>query len=80
MDLRLPVASFAEAEQLEDDSVSTPGQHAHAGLQLLVAPLERSVQRPQVLDGRHIEEVVLGQPCVERLEFICNTIYIYKEQ
>ena len=75
MDLRLPVASFAEAKQLEDDSLSAPGQSAHAGLQLLVAPLERSVQRPQVLDGRHVQEVALGQPRVERLEFICNDIY-----
>lgn len=71
--MRLPVASFAEAEELEDDSLSTPGQNAHTGLQLLVAPLERSVQRPQVLDGRRVQEVVLGQPCAERLEFICNT-------
>lgn len=74
MDLRLPVAPFAEAEQLEDDSVSSPGQKAHAGLQLLVPPLEAGVQRPQVLDGRHIQEVVLGQPRVEGLEFIWNKI------
>lgn len=78
--MRLPVASLAEAKQFEDDSLSAPGQNVHAGLQLLVAPLEGSVQRPQVLDGRHIQEVVLGQPCVERLEFICNTIYLKKKK
>lgn len=74
MDLRLPAASFTEAKQFEDDSLSSPGQETHAGLQLLVPPLEPGVQRPQVLDGRHIQEVVLGQPCVERLEFIWNKI------
>lgn len=72
--MRLPAASFTEAEQFEDDSLSSPGQQTHAGLQLLVPPLEPGVQRPQVLDGRHIQEVVLGQPGVEGLEFICNQI------
>lgn len=70
-DLRLPVTSFAETEELEDDSVCPSGEKAHAGLQLLVPPLKGAVDGPQVLNCGHIEEVVLRQPRVEGLEFIC---------
>lgn len=77
--LRLLVASFTQAEQFEDDSLSSPGQDAHTSLQLLVPPLEHGVQWPQVLDGRHIQEVVLGQPRVERLEFLWNKNMFGKE-
>ena len=70
-DLGLSVASFTETEELEDDPLGSSGQDQHAVLQLLVSPLEQAVQGPQVLDGRHVEEVAVGQPRVERLEFIC---------
>lgn len=70
VDVRLPVAPFAEAEELEDDPLGSPGQDAHAVLQLLVPPLEQAVQGPQVLDGGHVEEVALGQPREEPLELI----------
>lgn len=66
------MTSFAETEELEDDSVGPSGEKAHASLQLLVPPLKRTVHGPQVLDGGHIEEVVLWQPRVEGLEFICS--------
>lgn len=69
-DLGLSVTSFTEAEELEDDSVGPSGEEPHAGLQLLVAPLEHTVHRPQVLDGWHVQEIVLGQSCVKSLEFI----------
>lgn len=71
-DLRLPVTSFTETEELEDDSVGPSGEEPHAGLQLLVPPLKRIVHWPQVLDGGHVEEIVLRQPRVESLEFICG--------
>lgn len=66
------MTSFTETEELEDDSVGPPGEEPHAGLQLLVPPLKRVVHRPQVLDGGHVQEMVLRQPRVKSLEFICG--------
>lgn len=51
MDLGLSVTSFTETEELEDHPLGSPGEDPHAVLQLLVAPLEQAVQRPQMLDG-----------------------------
>ena len=68
----LLVTSFTETEELEDHPLHSSGKDPHAVLQLLVPPLERSVQGPQMLDGRHVEEVALGQPGIEPLEFICG--------
>lgn len=68
----LPVASLTETEELEDDSLGSSGEDPHAVLQLLVPPLEQAVQGPQVLYSRHIQEIVLGQPCIKCLEFICG--------
>lgn len=63
---------LAQAEELEDDPLGSSGEDQHAVLQLLVAPLEQVVQGPEVLDGRHVQEVVVGQPRIKGLEFIWN--------
>lgn len=57
--MRLPLAPLAEAEELEHHSLGSSEEHSHAVLQLLVAPLEYAIQRPQVLDRRHVQEEVL---------------------
>lgn len=70
--MRLSMTSFTETEELEDDSVGSAGEDPHAVLQLLIAPVERVVHWPQVLDAGHIQEIVLGETRTERLEFIWN--------
>lgn len=67
------VTSFAETEELKDDSLGSSCEGLHAVLQLLVSPLECVVQGPQVLDGRRVEIIVLRQPCIECFEFICRS-------
>lgn len=48
------MTSFAQTEELEDDSLGSSGEDPHAVLQLLISPLEKAVQGPQVLDGWNI--------------------------
>ena len=71
-DLWLSVTSFTEAEQLEYDSLGSSGEDPHAVLQLLISPLKKAVQGPQVLYSQHVQEVILGKPSVKSLKFICN--------
>lgn len=72
VNLGLLMTSFTETEELEDDSLRPVGEDPHAVLQLLVSPLKHTVRGPQVLYGRHVQKVVLWEPRIEGLEFICN--------
>lgn len=71
-DLRLSVTSFAETEELENNSLRSSGEDPHAVLKLLIPPMKQAVQGPQVLNRWYIQEVALGKPCVEAFKFICN--------
>lgn len=67
----LLLAPLAEAEELVNHSLGSLEETFHAVFQLLIAALKYTIQRPQMLDHRGVEEEILRQPHQKCFELIC---------